>query len=146
MTKEFVEESNKKLLSSVYVEALKMIDDDPKFDNDGDVEFKGYLNKELKFVAVIDEGHKEFLRVCMPVIYRLKDSAEKNSVLAACNFANVKTKVAKVYLVGDTVWAAFEMQLYKFDVKYIKDALMFAMPNLESAASRFSQALKDESV
>lgn len=146
MANDLLKVSNKKLLSDVYIEALKNIDDKPDLDDDGDIEFRGYLNKELKFVAVIEEGHKEFLRVCLPVIYRLKNSKETHSVLAACNFANLKTKVAKVYLAGDSVWAAFEMQLYKFDVKHINEALMFAMPNLESAASRFSQALKDESV
>ena len=91
----------------MYEEFLRAEGYQPEVDEDGDVRFK----KEggLYFIDV-DERDEQFFRLCFPNFWSVESDEERGRALAACDYSNSLSKVAKVYLVHNThAWAAIEL-------------------------------------
>lgn len=84
----------------------------PALDSDGDVTFKTSMGgRSLSLFIEASGTDAQFFRVVLPNIWPIESEAERQKVLAACNAANAKLKVAKVYMSGDNVWVAVELFL-----------------------------------
>lgn len=133
-------------LGKVYHKFFEMISASPSYDSDGDIQFISPSGSGLTLVAVIDEGHKEFIRVCIPSIYEVKPG-ERSKILEACNAANLKAKVGKIYIGSDqkSVWVAYEGLVKDFDGDSLMFSIAAAVPILETASLRFMEILKGAS-
>lgn len=78
----------------------------PKLDEDGDVAFKC---EGLNYLILIDEDDDEYFHLVFPGFWPIESEAEREQVLQAAAQATANTKVAKVFPVRDTTWAAIEM-------------------------------------
>lgn len=135
--------SVKQEVAQRYHSILEDLGADPSYDDDGDVRFNSLSGTDLTFIAIIDGGHKEFIRICLPTIYEVEKSGDLLKVLEACNYANLQSKGAKVYVngAGKYVWVAYEFFVAELDDASIKQALEDSIPVLESAAMRFHRKI-----
>jgi hypothetical protein len=78
----------------------------PTFDRDGDVVFKC---EGASYIIFVDEEDDEFFRLVIPNIWSIKSEDDRAQVERAAVHATAKTKVAKVFTVGDDAWASIEM-------------------------------------
>lgn len=78
----------------------------PQIDSDGDVVFK-YEGRT--YIVILDEGDTEFFRLVFPNFWPIEGLDERARVQQAALNATAGTKVAKVFLVRDNVWATTEM-------------------------------------
>ncbi|MGC8118269.1 YbjN domain-containing protein [Metapseudomonas otitidis] len=134
----------KKKISSLYIEVLKELGLNPELDEDGDIEFDGLSNNGYKLLAIIDEDHEEFVRISLPGLARLEES-ERVKMLEACNYANLKSKGAKVYIgtSGKYVWAAYEVIIDKLSKDVLMELIEVSSAVLDAASIKFSSYLRD---
>jgi hypothetical protein len=75
-------------------------------DTDGDVVFK----KEGKtYFLGVDADDPHFFRIVYPNFWEIENFEEHIRVLIAADFANNRSKVAKVYVVNQNTWASVEL-------------------------------------
>jgi hypothetical protein len=92
--------------TQVYLEYLRENGYRPWVDGDGDVVFK-YEGKT--FLIFVDEDDLSFFRLVFPNFWPIEDEAERVRAWQAATEATASTKVAKVFLVEDDVWASAEL-------------------------------------
>jgi hypothetical protein len=98
--------SDKTECTQVYLEYLRENGYRPQLDGDGDVVFK-YEGKT--FLIFVDEEDPGFFRLVFPNFWPIEDEAERVRAWQAATEATASTKVAKVFLVEDNVWASVEL-------------------------------------
>lgn len=102
----------KESLQAMYSEFLKAEGFNPEVDKDGDVAFK----REGR-VYFIDVGgaqkDPQYFRMALPNIWPIESEQERAKVLAAVDYANMRTKVCKTHTVGNNVWVAVEVFVAK---------------------------------
>lgn len=132
-------------IASLYFDILKELGAKPEYDDDGDVKFDSLSGSGLTFIAIVDGGHEEFVRICLPTIYQVKNPDEKFIVLEACNYSNLSSKAAKIYMnKSETfVWVAYEAIVSEVSRNTIRDAIETASPILEAAALRFLSKMQE---
>jgi hypothetical protein len=77
-----------------------------EIDNDGDVLFKC---EGRSYFILISENDHEYFKLVFPGFWSIDNDAERERVERAALLATADTKVAKVYPVGDNVWATIEL-------------------------------------
>ena len=108
----------------------------PKIDEDGDILFKSE-GKTLCIFA--DRGDPDFVRITLPHFWSIDSELERELVMKQCCAINENVKVAKVFLVGDSVWASIEM--FISPVQSIHDVLHRSITVLHLAAAEFSRGM-----
>jgi hypothetical protein len=78
----------------------------PEIDDDGDVRF---MKEGGNYFIHAPESDETFFRVVYPNFWPIESEEERTQVYAACNHANARVKVAKVFTVRDNVWASLEL-------------------------------------
>lgn len=78
----------------------------PEVDSDGDVMFK---KEGLTYYIIVNASDAEFFELALPNIHEITDEADRANALVAADYSNAKSKVSKVYLVGDNVWVTVEL-------------------------------------
>lgn len=72
----------------------------PEVDSDGDVSFK---REGLTYYIIVTETDAEFFEMALPNIHSVTSESEREKAYLAADYSNAKSKVSKVYLVGDDV-------------------------------------------
>lgn len=80
----------------------------PEIDQDGDVKFK---REGRTYYIITDEKDEEYFRIVFPNFWSIDDELERQQVLVACDYSNAKSKVSKLYVANNDVWAALEVYL-----------------------------------
>lgn len=93
---------------SMYVDFLKEEGYAPKVDSDGDVAFKA---EGKNYYIEVNEDDSEYFRIVFPNFWEIESEDERVAVAFAASTASRKTKVAKVYLVGDNTSISAEILL-----------------------------------
>lgn len=78
----------------------------PNIDKDGDLVFK---REGKTFLILFEEGDDLFMRLVFPNFWSIDTETERLQIAQACTSATANTKVAKVFPVGDNVWASIEL-------------------------------------
>jgi hypothetical protein len=86
---------SRKDLQNMYMHYLQAEGYTPKVDSDGDVTFKA---EGRSFYIEVNEDDLEFFRVVFPNFWEIESETERAEAAAAASWANMRTKVAKVYL------------------------------------------------
>lgn len=136
----------KKPVAELYVAALNELGYLSSIDGDGDVDFK-IDDVDLRYCALIDEDHHEFIRICCLFFYKLSSKDERGKVQAACNVANLETKVAKICITrsGRNVTTSYECFVDKLTKESIVTALKFAVTTTRASMRNFAEALEKSS-
>ncbi len=79
----------------------------PEVDEHGGIIFKYQM---ATFLFINNDEDEEFFQLAMPHIYQVTDD-NRDIVLEAANKTNASMKVAKISVLGDSVWAFFEILL-----------------------------------
>lgn len=79
----------------------------PEVDEHGGIIFKYQM---ATFLFINNDEDEEFFQLAMPHIYQVTDD-NRDIVLEAANKTNTSMKVAKISVLGDSVWAFFEILL-----------------------------------
>lgn len=108
----------------------------PKIDDDGDILFKSE-GKTLCIFA--DRGDPDFVRITLPHFWSVDSEPERELVMKQCCAVNENVKVAKAFVVGDSVWASIEM--FISPVQSIHDVLHRCITVLHLAAAEFSRGM-----
>ena len=111
----------------------------PELDSDGDVRFK---MEGLTYFVEVDARDDAYFRVCLPNIWTIENDQERARVLIACDYANAKSKVAKVFTVRDRVWGSLE--IFVPDPEVFRDLFMRCMSALKNVAWNFAEKMKEE--
>ncbi len=77
-----------------------------ELDEDGDIRFRREL---WTYLVVFESADPIFIRVLLPAFWRVDGETEREQALLAANAVTAETKVAKVYLRDDAVFAAVEL-------------------------------------
>jgi hypothetical protein len=110
----------------------------PEVDSDGDVMFK---KEGLTYYVIVNESDAEFFQLALPNIHEITDDADRANSLIAADYSNAKSKVSKVYLVGDNVWVAVELFIASPDgFKGVFERSMAAVLN---GANNFVQKMNE---
>jgi len=80
----------------------------PEVDSDGDLIFK---KEGGSYCIIVDEKDREYFRLVYTNFWPIENDNERLRVLKACDYATARTKVAKVYIVKNNVWATVELFL-----------------------------------
>lgn len=99
------EEASKKERQRLYLEYLKAEGYLPTIDSDGDIVFK---REGLSYLIIVQASDPSFFRVVLPNIWEIENAQERSAVLEAANASNASTKVSKIYIVKNRVWASIE--------------------------------------
>ena len=99
-------------VQKAYVTYLQTKGYAPTIDGDGDVVFKATLgSRNVTLFVGASDPDTQFFRLVLANIWPIESEAERQKVLNACNVANKKLKVAKVYATDNNVWIAVELFL-----------------------------------
>ncbi len=91
---------------NLYLDHLRDEGFRPGLDGDGDIRFK---IEGRTYVILVDERDLGCIRIVYPSFWSVESPSERQLAIEAAERATAETKVAKVYLVGESTWAAFEM-------------------------------------
>lgn len=61
------------------------------------------------YLVVVDENDEQYFRLIFPNFWPIESEDERQRALAAADHATAETKVAKLFLVRDNVWATIEI-------------------------------------
>ncbi|ADN02580.1 hypothetical protein [Spirochaeta thermophila] len=95
-------------LQTLYLEFLDDLGTRPRIDEDGDVEF--HYDGGIYYI-IVDEEDPEYFSIIYPNFWEIESEDEYQQVLVAADYVTALSKVAKVYIVDDNVWATVEMIL-----------------------------------
>jgi hypothetical protein len=110
----------------------------PEVDADGDVRFKS----EGKWYFVeVDEKDETYFRICFPNFWGIENPEERLKVLAACDYANSRSKVAKLFTVRDDVWASIEV--FVAEPAGFKPLFTRCMAALQNGARNFVEKMRE---
>lgn len=104
----------------------------PRIDDDGDIVFK----HEGKTHLILLDEKDEFFQLALPNIWRVESPQERRDAIEASERATAKTKVGKVYLVRENVWAGFETLC---SVEAFKAVLPRALSVVRAASRNFAE-------
>lgn len=111
----------------------------PTIDSDGDVIFK----REGKLYYVdIDTSDASFFRLVYPQFWRIEDGEELARVLLAANTANAKTKVAKVYVLGNLTDTSASIEMFFDRPEQFSPVFHRAMSALLAGVANFVEAMR----
>lgn len=98
--------ASKEQMQQVYGDFLKAEGFVHEVDDDGDIVFK----KEGKTYFIgVDAEDPNFFRIVYPNFWEIENFEEHIRVLIAADFANNRSKVAKVFVVNQNTWASVEL-------------------------------------
>jgi hypothetical protein len=101
---------SKTALQKIYMSFLTDEGYKPEIDPDGDVKYK---SEGKNLWIIIDPADPQYFRLAMLNVWKIESESERRKVLAAVDYANARTKVAKAYTVKDNVWVCIEMFVAK---------------------------------
>jgi hypothetical protein len=90
---------------NLYLEFLREEGYRPEIDRDEDIKFK---SEGRWHYVMVDRDDPSFVRLVYPNFWSLETAEERQRAIAAAERATAETKVAKVYVVRENVWAAVE--------------------------------------
>ena len=97
-------------LVQLYVDFLTEEGYKPTVDSDGDVRFK---KEGMTYFISVHSNDPQYFRIVLPSVWKIEDETERLQALTACEFANSRIKVAKMFSVKDHVWVAAELFVNK---------------------------------
>lgn len=132
----------KSQISDFYLSVLKSLGYDSRVDPDGDIIF--VTQEGLSVVAIIEAGHKQFVRLVIPGVFDA-DSANRVRILESLNYANEKSKAAKLYVPTDArfVWVAYEVVLEELDFGSLKHVIEVGLQVMMAASRRFLKHIEE---
>lgn len=129
---------NKAERARMYEDYLQNEGYNPHVDSDGDVQFK---KEGRTYFIGIDERDDVFFRVVFPNFWPIESEDERARVLVACDYSNALSKVAKVYIVRDNVWASIE--LFFGNPDQFKAIFERSMRALQNGVANFVQKMRE---
>ncbi|MFQ5611272.1 MAG: hypothetical protein ACE5H9_03975 [Anaerolineae bacterium] len=120
---------------------VKFLNDEgyrPEVDSDGDVRFKSEGGTYFVFA---NENDQQFFQLVFPAFWSIDNDAERRKVLVAADHATQKTKVVKVYTVGDNVWASVE--LFFASPEQFKETFSRSISALKAGVQNFVQKMRE---
>jgi hypothetical protein len=124
-------------IMNLYLDYLRDEGYRPGLDRDGDIKFK---HEGRTYLLLVDEQDTACVRLIFPNFWGLDTPDEKRKAVEAAERATAETKVSKVYLVGDNVWAAFEMLCTPPET--LKAVFARAIRTLKTASSKFAEQVR----
>jgi hypothetical protein len=109
----------------------------PQIDQDGDVMFKF---EGGKYYIFIDDKDEMYFRVVYPGFWPIQSEAEKDRVIKAAMEATSTTKIAKVFPVGNDVWA--DAELICQPPETFKLVIWRCVRSIRAAVAKFLQGMK----
>ncbi|HCH62690.1 MAG TPA: hypothetical protein DFR83_07800, partial [Deltaproteobacteria bacterium] len=94
------------------------------------------------YLLVIDEEDPELFRLVFPNFWKIESDTERARALHAAHAATAETKVAKVLVVGDNVWAGVEQFIP--DLSIAEAVFERAMVSIMSGAERFVSLMRSD--
>ena len=125
-------------LADIYSDFLTRQGFRPEIDKDGDVKF--YFEGGLYYI-LISEKDPEFFRLVYPNFWEIENDQEKMKATIAASFATADTKVAKVFVLRDNVWASVESFFESPD--HFMGVFKRSMSALRTAVSTFRDNMKE---
>ena len=121
----------------VYEEHLKQEGYAPNVDDNGNIVFK---SEGKVYIIVLEDEDEAFFRLIFPNFWSIDSKRERTKVESAALTSTERTKVAKVFTVGDNVWATVEMFVDSPDV--VKPVFARCMSALRTAVANFVVEMK----
>lgn len=109
----------------------------PQIDQDGDVMFKF---EGGKYYILIDAADEMYFRVIYPGFWPIQSEEERERVIRAAMEATASTKVAKVFPVGNDVWADAELLCQPPET--FKLVIWRCIRSIRAAVARFLEGMK----
>lgn len=109
-----------------------------RIDEDGDVVYK---KEGRTYFVDVDEKDDQFFRICFPNFWKIDSEEERQRVLVACDYSNALSKVAKVFIVRDNVWASIE--LFFGDEEHFKPVFERCMSALENGVRNYVKKMNE---
>jgi len=119
-----------------YMEYLSSEGYKSEVDSDGDVMFK---KEGLTYYIIVNASDDEFFELALPNIHQVENDSDRAKSLAAADYSNAKSKVSKVYLVGDNVWVTVELFVASPDG--FKDVFQRSMSAVLNGANNFIEKM-----
>ena len=125
--------------TDVYMEYLAAEGYRPELDKDGDVMFK---KEGGLYLIMADKDDDEYFRLSFPNFWALKTEDERMKAAEACNYANRVSKVAKLTMFPNNVWANIE--LYVPNREAFKPVFGRSLRSLSNAVGNFAKRMRGE--
>ena len=129
---------NKESLQQMYMDYLVEEGFRPEIDGDGDVHFK---KEGRSYYIIVNETDLEYFRLIFPSYWKIEDENERMRVLVAAEVANRTSKVAKTFIVGDSVTSCAE--LFVAEPEQFRHVFNRALAALEHGVSTFAGKMKE---
>ena len=124
-------------LAQMYLDYLRDEGYAPQIDQDGDVLFK---YEGGKYYILIDEKDEMYFRVVYPGFWPIQSEVERGRVIKAAMEATASTKVAKVFPVGNDVWADAELICQPPDT--FKLVIWRSIRSIRAAVAKFLEGMR----
>jgi hypothetical protein len=109
----------------------------PRIDEDGDVAFK---YEGGSYWIMVDDTDETFFRVIFPNFWSIDSEDERVKVTYAALHATERTKVAKVFIVGNNTWSSIEMFCSPPDV--FKPVFSRSLRALQTSVDNFREKMQ----
>jgi hypothetical protein len=134
----FGSDAGKKKKLDLYSNYLRSEGYVPEVDKDGDLVFKV---EGGTYVLFTHEDDPEYFFILFPSFWPIESEKERSEAYVAANLATAKTKVAKVYVLGDNVSASVELLFG--DPEQFKPIFRRALSMLRGAVGMFAEKMKE---
>lgn len=111
----------------------------PNIDKDGDIVFK---REGKTFLILFEEADELFMRLVFPNFWSIDTETERLQIAQASTLATANTKVAKVFPVGDNVWASIE--LFCANIGQFQAVFERSLSALAASVDRFIREMRQQ--
>jgi hypothetical protein len=108
------------------------------YDADGDVRF---TYEGGTYLIIVDEDDDEFFRVVYPNFWAIESEPEREKVYEASNIATERTKVVKVFVVKNNVWASVEM--FQSSREHFHEVFRRSLSAIRTAVHHFVDKMRE---
>ena len=131
---------DKSKIQQIYMSFLASEGYVPTLDDDGDyIRFK---KEGRSYYIAINESDPKFFQLIFPGFWDIESEAERQQALLACNAANLKTKVSKVYIPSGSVWASVE--LFVEEPEKFRPVFKRALSALDAGVENFVDKMREK--
>jgi hypothetical protein len=124
--------------AKLYVDFLRSEGYTPELDKDGDIRFKV---EGGTYVLFANEADPEYFFIIFPNFWPIENERERAHAFQAACHATSSTKVAKVYPMGDNVYATIEALYAEPD--QFRPVFQRAMAMLKGAVGIFAEKMRE---
>ena len=131
----------KEELKTAYMKLLQEEGYSPIAEDNGQVVDVVFKHEGGIYFIRLYPNDQEFFQLVYPNYWKIKSEAEMKKALAAADYSNATSKVAKTQIISSNIWSTVELLIISPD--QVKPILKRALSTLQQGVYNFTQKMRE---